>query len=302
VLGLLTVLGCTSAVLGAVLALAQDNLKRVLAYDTVSQMGVLVAGFATHALPAVAGATYHLINHGLFKALLFLCAGSIVHSTGLEDLSQMGGLARRRPAVAGAFVVGVLAIAGVPPLNGYASLGLIHDELHRTDLPAYTALLVAQIITIAAMTRAAYLAFFRRRDEPYDELDRPRPGMLVAFVALSVGCVGFGLIPNLLIDHVAAPAAGSLLDGTTYSSALLQGHGRIAVPTVVFDYFSATELLTVLGTVVAGVGLAAWYVRRSTEPWVVSQLRALHTGSVNDYAALSAAGLVLAIATLAFGH
>jgi multicomponent Na+:H+ antiporter subunit D len=302
VLGLLMVLGCGSAVVGAVLALGQDNLKRVLAYDTVSQMGVLIVGFSTHALPAVTGATYHLINHAVFKALLFLCAGSIVHATGLEKLSEMGGLARHRPVVAGAFVIGVLAIAGVPPLNGYASLGMIHDELHRSHPVAYVALLVAQVVTIAAMSRATYLAFFRRRERPYDDLDRLHPGMLVAFGALAAACIGFGLIPNLLIDHVAAPAASSLLGGSHYPAGLLNGGGHVAVPLVSFDYFSPAELLTVLGTVIAGLAVATWYVRRAGEPSLMVNLRALHTGSVNDYAAYSTAGLVIATAALALAH
>lgn len=302
VLGLLTVLGCAAAVIGAWLALGQDDLKRVLAYDTVSQMGVLIVGFATHAAPAVAGAAYHLINHAMFKTLLFLCAGAIVHATGIESLSEMGGLARRRPIVAFAFLIGVLAIAGVPPLNGYASLGLIHDELLKSDLPAYIALLVAQVVTIAAMTRAAYLAFFRRRERPYDELERMHPGMLIAFISLTVLCVGFGVVPNLVIDHAAAPSAASLLSGSGYPSALIAGHGALQVAPISFDYFSATELLTVLGTVVAGVGVAVWYLRRQSEPRLMRVVRALHTGSVNDYASYSAAGLVVTAAVVAIGH
>ena len=91
VLGLVLAAGVISALLGALLALAQDDLKRLLAYDTISQMGVLCAGLATAVASGVAGTTYHLISHALFKALLFLCAGAIVHMTGETQLSQMGG-------------------------------------------------------------------------------------------------------------------------------------------------------------------------------------------------------------------
>ncbi len=94
--------GLISALLGAVMALAQDDLKRLLAYDTISQMGILAIGLGTGTAPGIAGAVYHLVNHALFKSLLFLCAGAIVHRTGLTKLSRHGrpGAAhagRRRP-------------------------------------------------------------------------------------------------------------------------------------------------------------------------------------------------------------
>lgn len=89
--------------------------------------GVVGVGFATAKADVVAGATCHLLNHALFKALLFLCAGAIVHVTGKTHLFQMGGLANKMPWLAGAFVFGVLAISGNPRLNGYVSVGLIHE-------------------------------------------------------------------------------------------------------------------------------------------------------------------------------
>ncbi|MFD7160440.1 complex I subunit 5 family protein [Kribbella sp. NPDC059898] len=145
----LMVFGATSAILGAALALGQDELKRLLAYDTISQMAILLTATGAGTLKAVTGLTYHLIDHALFKTLLFLCAGAIVHATGMTRLSQMGGLARHRPVVTAAFLLGMASIAGLPPLNGYASLGLIHDAL-RVDHPAaFAAVLVAQVLTVA---------------------------------------------------------------------------------------------------------------------------------------------------------
>ncbi len=164
ILGLLLTVGIISALLGAVMALAQDDLKRLLAYDTISQMGILAIGLGTGTAPGIAGAVYHLVNHALFKSLLFLCAGAILHRTGLTKLSDMGGLARRMPAVAVAFVIGAASIAGIPPFNGYVSLSLIHTGLLDSHqyLP-YALMLAAQVITIAALGKAAWLAFFRPR-------------------------------------------------------------------------------------------------------------------------------------------
>ncbi len=298
VLGLLMGVGVVSALVGALLALAQDDLKRLLAYDTISQMGVLVVGLATAVPAGVAGATYHLVDHALYKSLLFLSAGAIVHATGQTRLSEMGGLARHRPARAIAFVAGVVAIAGIPPLNGYPSLGLIHEGLTETGQQGVNVLMLgAQVITIAALGRAAYLAFFRRRPEPYEDLAPPRPGMLVAFWTLSAACLAAGVFPNWILDHAAAPAAASLLHGATYASGVLAGGVHLPHLRVAFDYFKPSELLTVAATVLFGGLLAAGYLRVA-EPKPIRLLRALHTGSVNDYAAFAATGILCAVLVL----
>jgi multicomponent Na+:H+ antiporter subunit D len=296
-LGLLTVLGCVSAVLGAVLALAQDDLKRLLAYDTISQTGVLLVGFATAKAGGVAGAVYHLLSHSLFKSLLFLCAGAVVHATGLTKLSEMGGLARRMPIVAAAFVLGAAAIAGVPPLDGYVSLGLIHDSLRGQDPAAFAAVILAQVVTVAALARASYLAFFGPRRQPKRDLERLHPGVVAGLAVLAAGCVASGVLAYPLLHHVAEPAAGGLLAPTSYAKGALSAGAALPVPHVAFDYFSVSGLATVFGTVAAGLALAWAYVRRP-EPRPVTWLRAAHNGSVNDYATYFAVGGILTVATL----
>ncbi|GAA1566566.1 MULTISPECIES: complex I subunit 5 family protein [Kribbella] len=295
---ILLVLGPLSAIAGAALALGQDDLKRLLAYDTVSQMGVLLTAVGAGSMTAVTGFVYHLIDHALFKTLLFLCAGAIVHATGMTRLSQMGGLARHRPLATAAFLLGTASIAGVPPLNGYASLGLIHDALRSDHPAAFGAVLVAQVITVAALGRAAYLAFFRRRDDDYDPLERRRPGALIAFGALAAGCVLFGVVPRFVVDHLAAPAAAVLLDPNGYAAAALAGQARPHPAPPPFNYFAPDELLIAIGCIAAGLLLCAWYVRRSAEPRVITFLRRVHTGSVNDYAAYSIVGLITCAAVL----
>jgi multicomponent Na+:H+ antiporter subunit D len=298
ILGLLVTMGVASALLGAVMALAQDDLKRLLAYDTISQMGILAIGLGTGTAPGIAGAVYHLVNHALFKALLFLCAGAIVHRTGLTKLSEMGGLARRMPVVAVAFVIGAASIAGIPPLNGYVSLSLIHTGLldGHQYLP-YGLMLVAQVITIAALGKAAWLAFFRRREQDYGSPERLRPGMAAGLASLAGCCVAFGVLPRFFLDTVMAPAAASLLHPARYAAGVLSGTARLPVLPVPFDYASAGELASVAAGALAAA-LVAWGYLRIREPAPVRVLRAAHTGSVNDYAAYAAAGLLVVIATL----
>lgn len=297
-LGLVMVLGVVSALIGAVLALAQDDLKRLLAWDTVSQTGILMIGFATSSTAGVAGATYHLLNHALFKALLFLCAGTIVHATGQTQLSTMGGLARHRPLITAGFTVGVLAIAGIPPFNGYASLGLIHKGLEEThQWPALGAALLAQVITIAALARAAWLGFYRPRRHPYEHLEPARPGMRFTLVVLGAGCLAFGALPQLTIRHVAAPAAALLLHPDLYADGVL--HGSATLPRVVLDfsYLDPTDLAVAAATVLLGLGLAARYLR-VPEPRPITALRRLHTGSINDYATFATTGIIGCVLTL----
>ncbi|WP_028921652.1 complex I subunit 5 family protein [Pseudonocardia acaciae] len=293
VLVVLTVTGAISALVGAALALAQDDLKRLLAYDTVSQMGVLAIGLGTATASGVAGAAYHLLSHALFKALLFLCAGAIVHATGETRLSRMGGLARRRPLLAAAFGLGVASIAGVPPFTGYVSLGLIHQGLLESgDGAALAAMLVAQVITLAALGRAGWLAFVRRRAAGYEREVRLRPGMMVGFATLAGCCVAFGVLPRLCLDRLMAPAASALIDPRAYLSAALAGPGMLAPLSVPFHYADAGELLLVGAGVLLGAALAWWYLR-AREPAPIRALRAAHNGSVQDYTCYAIAGFLV---------
>jgi multicomponent Na+:H+ antiporter subunit D len=300
VLGLILALGVISALAGACLALAQDDLKRLLAYDTVSQMGIIMVGLGSGAASGVAGAAYHLVNQALFKSLLFLCAGAILHRTGATKLSEMGGLARGMPAIAAAFLLGTLSIAGIPPLNGYVSLSLIHSGLleHHEIIP-YVLILAAQTITIAALARAAWLAFFARAARDHEWGDSLRPGMLVAMISLSACCVAIGAAGPVLLRRLMAPAAAGLLRPAHYAAGVLTGSARLPTLHIPFDYVSAAELGFLAGTIVVGA-LLAWSYLRIREPRLMRGLRATQTGSANDYAAYAVAGTLAAIAVLSF--
>jgi multicomponent Na+:H+ antiporter subunit D len=301
ILGVLMVIGLVSAVVGAVLALAQDDLKRLLAYDTISQMGILAIGLGAGSALGTVGAAYHLLNHALFKSLLFLCAGAIVHRTGVTALSEMGGLARRMPVIAAAFVIGAAAIAGVPPLNGYVSLALIHRGLEESrQWVPLAVMLIAQLITVTALGKAAWLAFFRPRPSGYERDESLRPGMVAGLAWLGVCCLAFGVLPRLALARVMAPAASGLLDPGAYPQAGLGGHVRLPALHVPFHYSDPKELLTIGVSVALAVLLLRAYTR-VREPGPVRVLRAVHNGSVNDYAAYAAAGTVILVAALRFG-
>lgn len=288
---LLMGLGLASALVGSLLALVQDDLKRLLAWDTVAQTGVMVTGFASRTVDGVAGAVYHMVNHGMFKALMFLCAGAVVHATGVTTLDQMGGLARRRPLLTGAFTVGVLSISGVPLFNGYPSLGMIHQGLSAHPA-ALVCAFAAQVLTVAALGRAAYLGFYRRRDREYDHLEPIRLGMRTSLILLGMGCVGFGALAGPFVARVAGPAAAGLLDSAGYAAGALGGSVVIPHSAAQFDYLHAETLLTVAAELILGIALLILTVRRGYVQSALGWLRRIHTGSINDYAAFATIGII----------
>ena len=301
VLGLLMTFGLISAVAGALLALGQDDLKRLLAYDTVAQVGIMITGLAAGNAAGLAGATYHMVNHAFFKALLFLCAGAIVHRTGVTKLSEMGGLARRMPVIAAAFVLGAASIAGIPPFSGYVSLSLIYQGLqHDHETVPYVIMLVAHVITLAALGRAAWLAFFRGRERDYQWRERLRPGMIAGFALLGAGGVALGAAGPVVLGRLMAPAAASLLHPARYAAGVLSGTARLPRLSIPFDYWSPAQLVAALASVAVAAAVA-WGYLRIREPLVIRGLRALHTGSANDYAAYAVTGTLAMIAVLSLG-
>ena len=168
---LVLALGALSAVGGVVYALFQHDLKRLLAFHSIENVGIIVLGLGaclllrargadTWAALALAAALLHTLNHAVFKSLLFLGAGAFERAVGSLELDRLGGLLRRMPWTGGAFLVGSLAIAGVPPFNGFASEWLTLQAL--VHVPAYGGLGdgLAGALALAALAATAALAVF----------------------------------------------------------------------------------------------------------------------------------------------
>jgi NADH-quinone oxidoreductase subunit L len=158
VLTIVAWIGAFTALLAAVLACVQDDIKRVLAYSTVSQLGYMMTAIGA----GVAAAGFlHLLTHGLFKALLFLGAGAVIHAVGSNDLPRMGGLWRRMPQTMALFVVGTLSLAGVPFFGGFLSKEEILGAVWTGGLPGpFALLMLVAFLTAFYMFRVVVLAFF----------------------------------------------------------------------------------------------------------------------------------------------
>ncbi len=207
-------LGVFTMVLGILMALAQDDLKRLLAYSSVSQIGYVVVGVGLGTYLGCYGGLFHLLNHALEKALLFLCVGAVIYATDARRMSELGGLAERMPITGACFVVGVLAIAGFPPTNGFMSKLTIFLALARARMWWAVVLgLLAGFLTAAVMLRVAYRVFWggRTAEAGGERPVREVPASLwLPMAALAVACLVLGVFPQVaypLLDRAAAMLA-----------------------------------------------------------------------------------------------
>ncbi len=240
---ILLLLGTISGVVGVLFAIGQHDLKRLLAYHSVENVGIIVMGLGVAMLGrslgrpdwvilGLAGCLLHVWNHGLFKALLFLGAGSVIHAVHTREIDRMGGLAKSMPRTALLFLIGAVAICGLPPLNGFVSELLVYMGLFRTlgigagpswvqAAPAAPALALIGALAVACFVKvfgAVFLGSARSHDaEGARESSWPMVG---AMGVLAVCCVAIGVAPVLVgpvLDRAAAawtnqplPGVGSL--------------------------------------------------------------------------------------------
>jgi NADH-quinone oxidoreductase subunit L len=195
-------IGVFTALAAATVAVAQTDIKKVLAYSTISQLGFMFAALGVGAWPA---ALFHLVTHAAFKALLFLGSGSVIHGTGTQELPEMGGLARRMPVTAVTWTVGALALAGFPGLAGFFSKDAVLAAVLHGSPVAGVALLVASFLTAFYITRATSLAFLgtARTDGHAHE---GGPAMAVPLVVLAAGAAALGYFGGPLMHLLGAEA------------------------------------------------------------------------------------------------
>jgi hydrogenase-4 component B len=217
-------LGLVSGLLGVLWALAQHDLKRVLAYSSVENIGIILLGMGVGALgityrqPVVAvlgltGAVLHTLNHALFKSLLFLGAGVVVRATGTRVIDELGGVARRMPLTAAAFLVGSVAIVGLPPLNGFVSEWIVLQALFHGGMAsgptqfvvfAAAGLGLIAALAVACFARVIGVVFLGHPREPRTaECPEAGPGLLVPMLTLGGACCLLGLAPLIAL----APAS-----------------------------------------------------------------------------------------------
>jgi multicomponent Na+:H+ antiporter subunit D len=233
---LITSLGALSMAVGVFLAIGQWDIKRLLAYHSISQMGyvILSVGIGMILLSrgtkpevaalAVAAGLFHLINHAVFKSLLFLNAGAIEYRTGTRNLKEMGGLARHLPATSSTSFVASMSISGVPPFNGFFSklMIIIAAIMAKFYLLAFLAVIVS-IITLASFLKFQRYAFYNKKNENAEKNLKEVPfPMVFSMIILGALCVLLSLIAIPQVREMfLTPAVNVLMNPQLYNSPIL---------------------------------------------------------------------------------
>ena len=262
-------LGVSSGVLGVLWALAQHDIKRLLAYHSVENIGIILMGIGVGALgvsyhaPVIAmlgfaGGLLHTVNHALFKSLLFLGSGAVYRATGTRNMEELGGLARRMPLTWLGFVIGAAAIIGVPPFNGFVSEWLVYQglfsagqtsEVSRLAILGIPALALISGLALACFTKVAGVVFLgtARTAHASDAIEIPRGNYLPA-LALAAACVTLGAMPALGIGLVSATVRE------------LAGVGNVGLPAPVI---SGASMISLVALSTLALSTLLWLTRRA---------------------------------------
>lgn len=212
------ILGAFTLILGAVLTLVQEDLKRLLAYSSVGQIGYVMIGLGLGTYLGVFGGLFHLLNHAIYKALLFMATGAVIFAAaGRRNLHELGGLGKRMPVTAACFFIGALALSGMPPFNGFWSKITIY--LAGADAHQWWVTIIAigcGILTLVAMVHVAYRVFWGEARDPglNGSIKEVPATMLAPMVGLAGLCVLLGVYPQLVFT-VVDKAAHAIVDMVT---------------------------------------------------------------------------------------
>jgi formate hydrogenlyase subunit 3/multisubunit Na+/H+ antiporter MnhD subunit len=255
-------LGLASAILGVVWALAQHDIKRLLAYHSVENIGIILMGLGLGALglaydrPVIAlfgltGAVLHSLNHALFKSLLFLGAGVVARVAGTREIDRLGGLLRVIPRTTWAFVLASMAIVGLPPLNGFVSEWVIFRGLLeagsaggalRVASATVAGLALTGALALACFTKLFGVVFLGNTRNPDLAAPGAERGLVAPQVALALVCIGIGVFPFVVIP--VALRAASVALGATEPPA---GAALVAAGATTISLVAAALLLLVAG-------------------------------------------------------
>jgi len=219
------ILGAASSLFGVLYALCQHDYKALLAYHSVENIGIILLGLGTGLYGLAAGnntlaaigflaGCYHVVNHAIFKGLLFLCAGSVLHATHTRDMDVLGGLAKKMPWTSVGMFIGIMGIAALPPVNGFVSewftyQGMLQGALEQGIFTryAFTLSVVALALTgvLVGMHLKLYAVIFAGtpRDKKIWENAKESPiFMVLGMIILMIGCVGFGVGANVVVGYI----------------------------------------------------------------------------------------------------
>jgi multicomponent Na+:H+ antiporter subunit D len=220
---ILTALGAISLLLGVFLAIGQWDLKRLLAYHSISQIGYVILGIGLGTPLGIFGGLFHLFNHSIFKSLLFLNSGAIEYATDNRDLKQMSGLKERMPVTAATSWIASMAISGIPPFNGFWSkLIIILACVEANHIGFAFVAVIGSVLTLASFMKVQKFAFFGSLNKSLEKIKEVPFPMQISMIIFAIVCFVGGIlaIPQLS-EYFLEPACNVLILGTEYANAVL---------------------------------------------------------------------------------
>ena len=225
---MLVFFGCMSMFICVTMALAQHDFKRLLAFHSISQIGYVLTAVGLCTALGISAGLYHAMNHTLFKGLLFLAAGAVLHQTGTTDLDRLGGLSKKMPWTTVLFLIGAFSISGIPPFNGFASKWMIYQATYQKAVESGNIgfllvtiiALVTSVLTLASFVKVSQSVFFGQLPRELENVKEVSFGMRLAMGIFALLCVLTGLFPNLVTTYITEPAAKAVFSVAQYISAM----------------------------------------------------------------------------------
>lgn len=226
---LLVFVGSVSMFVCVTMALAQHDFKRLLAFHSISQIGYVLTAVGLCTSFGISAGLYHAMNHTLFKGLLFLAAGAVLHETGTTDLGKLGGLSKKMPHTTVLFLVGAFSISGIPPFNGFASKWMVYQATYEKAVESgnigfllvTVIALITSVLTLASFVKVSQSVFFGQLPKEYENVKEVPFGMRFAMGIFAVLCVLTGLFPNLVTTYLTEPAAKAVFNVVGYINSMI---------------------------------------------------------------------------------
>lgn len=335
------ILGIMAMFVGVTMALVQKDIKRLMAYCAISQTGFMLlgvgVGMAVYNTPeflefgriAMSGGIFHIFNDAIYMGLLFMTAGAIIYKTGTRDLNKMGGLGRDMWLTAIFFIIGALAISGIPPMNGFSSKLLMYESVFKFSPVIGAIAMLVSLLTLAIFVKVFYSAFMGPRNKDMKRGEVPTT-MLLGMALLGSVILVFSLFPGLVVRTLVDPAVNALtgVEGTTGTSlTLFTGEGSWNAIVLVAAFAVALVVSLLIrslghrGTTPKGEGAKPYLFGNPTEidgkPLTVTgsnlywgftkalsryyrPTEGAHSGLLNEYIFYLIAALVIVMAVMVF--
>jgi proton-translocating NADH-quinone oxidoreductase chain N len=208
---------------GNLMALLQNDLKRLLAFSTIAHVGYIVFGFTTASHQGLTASLFHIVNHAIMKTLLFLCAGAFIHRTKVRDLRRLRGIGKAMPVTSASFAIGTIAIAAFPPLSGFWSEMMIITAGIRAEVIIFSGLMLFNVaLSVVYYLRLIRVIVLEKPTKVSKRATEAPALMLIPILILAFLCIFIGVYPGPYID-ASSKAAEAMLNIEAYIGAVLGG-------------------------------------------------------------------------------